>query len=75
MSCPPPPPPSPPRGFVASFARLSFLGLSPSIKLQCGAEMEGRLGGSVALHREQARAAWIIRFRQLTLITTDSSKI
>ena len=47
----------------------------PSIKLQCGAEMEGRLGGCVALYRKQAHAAWIIRFRQLTLITTDSSKI
>lgn len=62
--------------FVASsFARFPCLYLFPSVKLQCGAEMEGRLGGCVALHQEQAHAAGIIRFRQLTLITTDSSKI
>lgn len=63
---------------VASWLHLPgfpFLDLSPSIQLHCGAEMEGRLGGCVALHREQAHAAWIIRFRRLTLITTDSSKI
>lgn len=65
-----------PPSAVASWLHLfPFLNLSPPVKLQCGAEMEGRLGGCVALHQEQAHAAGIIRFRQLTLITTDSSKI